>query len=508
MFRIAGEDRWRRDLKSLLVIICALTLVYAALVYAPYRLLDDNWLLRGYDPTGSYPGLGFIAFVQGRPIFAALIWLSRALAHQIGSEPAMMVLRALGIGGLAVFAWLLHRFIERLGVGRAASLAIAIAAATLPTFQIYVGDGPWLTLPLVLSAAAVGFLSEGQTAWRASAAVVLFGLSLATYQATPFIAIPLAMFAFISRPLTDSDSLRAAAWVVGCLFMALAIYYVLWRLAYLVEIGTSTDIRYNPTALINDPLIRASQFWSLRVPQAFKLWDVSVAQNNVPLVSAVVILIGLGVHALTLLTKQSLAGAIIETALRVAFFCAAFVVSDTAALASPILLQSYTTVVGPSLCVYLALCWSLVVIARTIKLVPAAPLMVVCVSGMIAAQMTVVRRLVLPLNLEAANFRSAVRAYIAEHGRQPDRVQVSARPMRQDQDVYQEYVWKNLHHEFYVHWFILNQFADMGLDGDVEVVVLNGAGSDRTLYPARRPLPQGDVFVYDAGRGAGPGPHR
>src|SRR4051812_34642011 len=132
MFGIAGEARSDRDLRALLFIICGLALVYAALVYAPYRLLDDNWLLRGDDPQGSYPGLGFVSFVQGRPVFAALIWLSRALAHQVGSEATITVLRALGIVGLSIFAWLLHRFIERQGFARAASLAISVGATTLP----------------------------------------------------------------------------------------------------------------------------------------------------------------------------------------------------------------------------------------------------------------------------------------------------------------------------------------------------------------------------------------
>jgi hypothetical protein len=503
MFGVSSEARADRDLRSLLVIISALTLVYAALVYAPYRLIDDNWLLRGYDPPGSYPGLGFVAFVQGRPVFAALIWLSRALAHQIGSEAAIAVLRALGIAGLSIFAWLLHRFIGRQGVGGAASLAIAVGAATLPAFQIYVAGGPWLTLPLVLSAAAAVILSGHRAAWRASTAVALFGLSLATYQATPFIAIPLAMFSILSRP-GDRDALRAAAWIVGCLFIALAIYYVLWRLLYHLDIGALSDRRYNPTALIKDPLTRLSQFWSRRVPQAFKLWDVSAGRSNVPWLSTGVAFIGIGAHGLALCHKRGWAGAAVETALLAALFCAAIVASDTATLASDTLILSYTTVAGASLCVYLGLCWSLVVIARTIKLAPITVLVVVCVSGMVAAQMTVVRQFVLPLNLEATNFRSAVRAYIAERGHQPDRIQISVPPWRDEEhSSFAEFSWRNLDSGFYAYWFVLNHFADMGLDGDIEVVELNGGGKDRTLHPARRPLPQGDTLIYDASRGVG-----
>jgi hypothetical protein len=44
----------------------------------------------------------------------------------------------------------------------------------------------------------------------------------------------------------------------------------------------------------------------------------------------------------------------------------------------------------------------------------------------------------------------------------------------------------------------------MGLDGDVEVVVLNDTGKDRSLYPARRLIPPGNVLIYDAERGTGP----
>jgi hypothetical protein len=506
MFGLASDARSDRDLSSLLLVICALTLVYVALVYAPYRLIDDNWLMRGDDPRDSYPGLGFIAVVQGRPVFAGLIWLSRALAHRIGSEAAMAVLRALGIFGLSIFAWLLHRFTVRQGFPRPASLAIAIGAATLPAFQVYVAAGPWLTLPLAVSAAAVVILSRDQTAWRACTAVALFALSLATYQATPFIAIPLVMLILLDRPMVR-DALRTTVWIGGSLLVALAIYYVLWRLAYHIGFGTA-QMRYNPTALIDDPLTRASQFWSSRVPQAFKLWGISADRHGrsyVPLVSAAVIAIGIVAHGWALRTKRGRAWAVKQTASVVALFCAAFVASDIATLISPTLILSYTTIVGASLCVYFAFCWSLVVIARTMKLASVAVLVVVCAAGMAMAQMTVVREFVLPLNSEAAKFRLAVRSYIEEHGHQPDRVQIFRRPWRDDDyAAWAEFAWRNLDHEFYAHWFVLNQFADMDLNADVEVVVLNDTGKDRTVYPAQRVLPPGDVLIYDAERGTGP----
>src|SRR5689334_16028218 len=106
----------RRPIQSqiasdLVLILAAVAVVYFSLVYAPYRLLDDNWILRGYDPKGSYPSIPFIVVVQGRPIFATMIWLSRALASAIGSEAAIATIRALGILGLSAFAWLLSRFI-------------------------------------------------------------------------------------------------------------------------------------------------------------------------------------------------------------------------------------------------------------------------------------------------------------------------------------------------------------------------------------------------------------
>jgi hypothetical protein len=477
------------------LILAAVAVVYLSLVYAPYRLLDDNWILRGHDPKGSYPSIPFIAVVQGRPIFATMIWLSRELASTIGSEAAIAAIRALGIVGLSVFAWLLARFIQARGLPRLESILIGVGAATLPTFQIYIAGGPWLTFPLVLSAMAVTMLYERQSHRQAAIAVILFGLSFATYQATPFVAIPMVLLAMLFQPTIGRGVLRASAWTAACFIAALVIYYALWRLTHLGALGPGGgEARYSPGNTVRDIAERASQFWSLRIPQAFGLWDVRPVAGIVMRLCVVAIVAGLAANATLVYRKSGLAACIADGTARAAGFLAAVVASDFAALVSLWPIQSYSTISAMSLVVYLSVCWAIIAISRAFHARAAVGLAALCIFGAIAAQVTVVTKLVIPLNAEASRFREAVLTYVAQHGHAPDSIRLHARPQHLDRGAYQEFNWRNLQLPFYAHWFVVNQFKDMGLGDNVELTVIGDDG-ELTTFAATRPIPATEPLV-------------
>jgi len=495
----------RRPLQSkidsdLLLILAAVAVVYFSLVYAPYRLLDDNWILRGYDPKGSYPSIPFVAVVQGRPIFAAMIWLSRELASAIGSEAAIAMIRALGILGLSAFAWLLSRFIQAQGLPRGESVLIGIGAATLPAFQIYVAGGPWLTLPLVLSAVAVTLLFERQTLQQAAIAVVLLGLSFATYQATPFVAIPMVLLAMFLQPTFGNGALRASVWTAACFVAALVIYYALWRLTHLAALGPGGgEERYSPGNMVRDMAERASGFWSLRIPQAFRLWDVRPTAGIFMRLPIAVVVAGLMANAMLVYRKSGLAVCVADGTARVTTFLAAVVASDFAALISLWPIQSYSTISAMSLVIYLSLCWAIIAITRAFQVRAAIGLAALCIVGAVAAQVTVVTRLVIPLNAEALQFRAAVRTYVAQHGHAPDIIRIHARPQHLDRGAYQEFSWRNLQLAFYAHWFVVNQLKDMGLGENVELTVIAEDG-ELTTFAATRAIPPTEPLMIGLDR--------
>jgi hypothetical protein len=76
----SSRDAAQTDFRAAVLIFSALFFALSSPIVFPYLLMDDNWIMRGNDQRGSYPSLEFIGALQGRPIFAALIHLSRLLA--------------------------------------------------------------------------------------------------------------------------------------------------------------------------------------------------------------------------------------------------------------------------------------------------------------------------------------------------------------------------------------------------------------------------------------------
>jgi hypothetical protein len=482
------------------LILCASCLVYLSFVVVPYRLSDDNWLLRGSDPSGSYPGLDFIAYVQGRPVFAAMIWMSRHLARAFPIE-AMAILRLGGIVLLGVFGFILFRFLCRVGWRGRLALLASIGAISLPTFQIYIGAGPWLTVPLVLSAIACLVLAGERSFSSAVVAVILLVLSFATYQSTPFIAVPLALSSIMISPLMDRRAISTALWIMVNLLIALAIYYVLWRAAFATMMGGIDEHRYNPTSLTASSYgLRMYSFWTLRLPQNLRLWDIRNGNGPYETITMWIVLLGLLAHCLGLGRKIGAGSLVRELFIRCGLFIVCVLLSDFAALASPLLIVSYTTTTGLSLCIYFAVIWSLFEISSLFNRRADVPLAILAVAGLLIGQATALTALVIPLRAEIVQFREAVVAYVNKYGHQPDHVVVYVQPAGYAGAFFAEFSWRNLQHEFYVHWFVKNQFSDLALNPDIELTILEGVSSPKTVHVASRALPDTAPLVFDGRR--------
>jgi hypothetical protein len=492
----AAWPDWIRVEGNLVLILCASCFSYLSFVVAPYRLLDDNWLLRGSDPDGSYPGLDFIAYVQGRPAFAAMIWASRRLAHAFPID-AIAILRLGGVVLLGLFGVVLFRLLCRVGWHSRLAFLASVGAISLPTFQIYIGGGPWLTVPLVLSAIACLLLAGERSFSAAAVAIILLVTSFAIYQSTPFIAVPLTVASIMIRPVMDRRAISTALWIMINLLIAMAIYYVLWRVVFATMTGGADEQRYSPTGVVGLSRIRMSQFLTMRLPQNLRLWDIRNGSDLYENVTMSVILLGLLAHWLRLRSKIGTGPSTRESLIRCGLFTVCLLAADLAALASPQPIMSYTTTTGLSLCIYFAIVWSLFEISSLFHRRADVPLAILAISGLLIGQATALTTLVLPLRVETIQFRAAVIAYIDEYGHQPDHVVVHIQPSRYTAAFAQEFSWRNLQHEFWAHWFVKNQFSDLSLDPDVEIALLEGVASPTTVHGATRPLSDTAPLVFD-----------
>ena len=497
----AAWPNWIRIDGNLVLILCVSCFTYLGFVAAPYRFIDENWLLRGSDPSGpypgSYPGLDFIAYVQGRPIFAALIWGTR-LSARVFPVDAIVILRLGGVVLLGLFGFVMFRFLCRVGWRGRPALLAAIGALSLPTFQIYVGGGPCLTVPLLLSAIACLALAGERTLSSTVVAVILLVLAFATYQSTPFVAVPLALASIMICPVMDRRAISTALWIMVNVLIALAIYYVLWRLVFATMTGGADEQRYSPTSVVGLSRIRMSQFLMMRLPQNLRLWDIRSSSGPYEYVTMSIVFLGLLAHWLRLRSKIGIGPSIRELSIRCGLFAVCLLAADFAALASPQPILSYTTTTGLSLCIYFAVIWSLFEISSLFHRRADAALGILAIGGLLIGQATALTALVLPLRTETLQFRGAVIGYIEKYGRQPYHVVVYIRPSRKDGDgaFFQEFSWRNLQHEFWALWFVRNQFSDLALDPDIEITLLDG-GSQKLVLGATRPLSDTVPLVFD-----------
>lgn len=463
---------WERtDLWVGLGIFVVLFLAYSSPVFLPYLLLDDNWIMRGHDERGSYPSLEFIAGLQGRPLFAVLIFLSRQLASTLTPLDAMIIIRFACIALLAVCGLIVYKFSRALGLALSDSVCVGIVAMTLPTFQVFVGNGPWLAVPLLLVLAAVYVTMVGLRERHASILrlfvlqQLLFLCALGTYQSIVLVAVPFVLLAVLfGTPIRD----RFVLYTLGGLITSVALYYLAWRLVWFVFADGRVEYRYSPRNISLDIATPLSRLIDFRLPQALNLWRISSDSLGY---AVLIFVLGGGVAAFAGSRRGDMRAAT-GFAKSLVILGVAIAMSDAIAIASRQPVISYTALSGLSLVVCFSLIWALQgyasLNAEKGKKIFQALMIALTVTAVLSCQYTVTRTFAIPVWAESQLIRERLEYSLRNRGGIDEIVVYINKKLFVKGGVY-EYTFSNLENAFYVRWSIRNILRDLGASEEVEI---------------------------------------
>lgn len=490
--------------------------VYGSTVFMPFLLKDETWLLRGYDEAGAYPSLRKgVALDQGRPVFAVLLFATRLLASVTSQLDAIVVMRAVAILCLAIFSYLLFRLFISCRIDRYSAACLALASSTLPSMQVYVSNATWLCIPLVVVTCAVVLVRERWDSCLASRRLLIiaaitqiaaFIATLATYQSVVLVAVPLVLFVFLTKPLSQfwSRETGFAAFTAANAVLALGTYTVVWHIAgTLLHTGGSTWARYG----IDGVELAFSDFNFLlahRLPQALNLWNLSL--HRYIYLAVAVLLIGILCRIAVTRARSStaLSSVIADLSIKSLAVVAALAIADIIPLASKQPLYSYTTLTALSLSVFLAAAWSVTYIlqiwdTQARKLTRAA-FTVFLLVGTVSASYGTFNYFAYPIWSETEFVRRAVRAAVSE-GIPINKIEVIGARKPGNYPQLQEFSWGNLDHSFYIYWLIRNVLRQEGLNDDVDIDALSAPFSPPVLMSARRePELAGITVLIDPAR--------
>jgi hypothetical protein len=478
-----------------LVLVLLVMMVYVPVLFFPYLLLDDNWLVRG---SNDVPYFGFIGGIQGRPVFGVLIGLTRLIISN-SDEPnhvmiVMTLVRGLAIVGLCGFAVGFFKWLLIWGHTLRVAFVTVAVTLTLPSLAMYVLGGPWLTVALVGSLLSVYFIWYAVVAdnhltavlW-ALGALLLLGLCWATYQGTAPVAAALVMVVFIGSTQKDwewtqnfqSLSQRARFVLLGTLvfLFSLFLYLVFWMVSFNLLIGEISETRYSPYAINMLTTSKLAYFFESRLVQIMNLWSVSSLSKSVFFwVSLVSVLLAV---TRDWFSQQSTVFVLAKWLLvLVGLLLMDFpALSGNASANNPVPVFSYMT--SGALAVAFAGIFSyrfypLLVDAGR----PRRDSVVTFFIGAVA--LTLSMRLVLmnfavPLWLEYRYVRSEVELFKTTHGA-IEGVRIAERKQSLLGTGLQEFSWSNLQSAFYIHWMIKNVLDELNLKSRIRIDVMTAEG--------------------------------
>lgn len=497
MLRPYANCRLRDEIPVIGFYAFMLFMIFGSTFLFPYRLADDNWILRGFDPRGSYPSLEFVALVQGRPLFAVMLWLSRRLSDMIGIH-AIVAIRLAGVLVLSVCIWQMSILLRNIGWSRNVAILSALTIGTLPSFQIIITGGPWLAVPLMLSLSAciiIERLPRDNLDYRyISAAIAMIVAAFSVYQSIPFVIIAFLFVMLLSKREASipEETVRAAVYAVVILFVSLAVYYATWRVAFnFVQSGVFEN-RYNPTSYNTKIAERIAYFFERRVPHVLSLWYVNNSRIWIYSIPAIVIIsLGLMSDALVARQKFGMYAALKRLTIVVVAAAVSFLAADFAAIVSSAPQSSFTTSVALSTLVGLLIAWSIssvteLVVSQTIALkekVQFASIACLAAVGCILANNSTLVRFSMPLWMTSEIIKSSV-LIAREAGNNSKLIHVFERSKFFDPDGRSEFGWSNLNDPFYIRWMTKNALRDIGLSDDVKIVVFGNDGEIIRTFPA------------------------
>jgi hypothetical protein len=147
----------------------------------------------------------------------------------------MIILRFGCVVVIAVCAFILYKIFRAIGLEFLESACFAVISTTLPSFQVFVGNAPWLAIPLLCVFSAVYVSLVGLRVPSVSRTrlfvfqQLLFLCALGIYQSIVLVAVPLVLLTILfGTSIRD----RFVLFTLGGLFPSVAIYYLAWRLVW------------------------------------------------------------------------------------------------------------------------------------------------------------------------------------------------------------------------------------------------------------------------------------
>jgi hypothetical protein len=162
--------------KPLLAYLFLFPLIYAPAITVPYAFGDDYPNL-GYTMLGTNGGAIRQQAEWGRPVIAVLLHTAFSLMSDIGD---LRYMRFVGVIGIGLLAWLLHRALVSAGVNSLMAFSFPVLICVMPPFQVFAA---WTTTSFnVYSAISAGLALTAASAVlsRSSRVVELKGWLLAT----------------------------------------------------------------------------------------------------------------------------------------------------------------------------------------------------------------------------------------------------------------------------------------------------------------------------------------
>lgn len=253
-----------------LVLLC-----YLPLVFLEYGFGEDYRLLAAYDR-----GAGFrpLLLAEGRPGYA--LWV-RAVFSALPDVASLRFVRLANILLLGVLATAITHAWRRAGWRSWEAAVAGVAAATLPSFQLYTATAAMgAVIVAALFGAAAAFLAAdaepgtariGRTVRRVAASVSLF-VGLATYQSAALIYFAFAGIFLVAANPPRKDFLRITGRFAAIAAPAFALEFLVFlagRNAYLPYLlgAPRGDLAFAPLAKVEwfiwFPLPHALNLWKL-----------------------------------------------------------------------------------------------------------------------------------------------------------------------------------------------------------------------------------------------------
>lgn len=229
--RARNLSRWMPPaLRVFVAYVAAFVLVYSPALFTSYGFIDDYFqlasALQGATALGIRQHISF-----GRPLQGVLIVSSFSLMRDVGD---IRWLRLVGIVGIAVLAWLLHRVLAASGRGPVTALLLPLVIGLTLPMQVWAAWAICAFFPYAAAIAGAAYLaveaalratSRRATCGLFAAAVFLLIASLAIYQPAAMVFWVVAAI----RLLTTNTAPRHIARVGGA---ALAVMICALGLAY------------------------------------------------------------------------------------------------------------------------------------------------------------------------------------------------------------------------------------------------------------------------------------